>query len=130
MLHIWKASGEELAAVKLEDFREVRDLKRHLQGLCGLPRFRQRLVSKSLGILEDDDTLDSPMDLQLVLLDFASASQEQVDSVISAAKAGHVTLGLRFVLFLSCRCKKRGVFEAAAEVVLIAPDPETPNLKP
>ena len=64
MLHIWKASGEELAAVKLEDFREVRDLKRHLQGLCGLPRFRQRLVSKSLGILEDDDTLDSPMDLQ------------------------------------------------------------------
>ena len=51
MLHVWKASGEELAVVKLEDFREVRDLKRHLQGLCGLPRFRQRLVSKSLGIL-------------------------------------------------------------------------------
>jgi len=92
MLHVWKASGEELAVVKLEDFREVRDLKRHLQGLCGLPRFRQRLVSKSLGILEDDDTLDSPMDLQLVLLDFASASQEQVDTVISAAKAGHVSM--------------------------------------
>ena len=54
------------------------DLKRHLQGLCGQPRFRQRLVLPDGQVLPDDAQLDGPMDVQLILMPFSSPSREQV----------------------------------------------------
>ena len=67
MLRVWRASGEELVATRFEDFTDVRSLKRHLHGLCGVPRFRQRLVCAGGEILEDDVPLESPIDLQLLV---------------------------------------------------------------
>ena len=35
MLRVWGISGEEVAAIALEDFRNVRSLKKHLKTLRG-----------------------------------------------------------------------------------------------
>ena len=90
MLHIWRASGEELAAIRVGDFSDVRALKRHLQGLCGVPRFRQRLLASGSS-LEDAAELQSSADLQLVLLPFFEAAPTEVDELIAAAGQGHVS---------------------------------------
>ena len=71
MLHVWQASGRELAAVGLDELYDVRALKIRLQRLCGIPRFRQMLLCDGKS-LEDDLRLDAPGDLQLVLLSFPS----------------------------------------------------------
>ena len=39
---------KELASVSTEKFSSIRDLKRHLQTICGMPRFRQRRALKGL----------------------------------------------------------------------------------
>ena len=85
MLRVWKSSGEELAAISSKELRTVRDLKKQLQGFCGLPRFRQRLLLDGDN-LQDDMVLDFPTDrdLQLVMWGFASTSQEQ-EEVMEAA---------------------------------------------
>ena len=79
MLHVWKASGDELAAVPMADVSDVRALKRHLQKLCGHSRFRQRLLLCG-EILADEARLTSAsdLDLQLVLMPFAPANAWQV----------------------------------------------------
>ena len=59
-------SGEVLAAIPVEELSSVRELKRHLRQMHGLPpRFRQRLILKGSN-LDDAEKLDSPMDLGLV----------------------------------------------------------------
>ena len=91
MLRVWKASGEQLAAIPTEELLNVQSLKKHLHGLCGLPRFRQRLLHNNT--LEDDmflASLPSPPDLQLVLLPFADASAEQAKELIASAESGSV----------------------------------------
>ena len=73
-LHVYSAvSGEELAAVSVEEFPTVRSLKQHLQGCCGVPRFRQRLLADDTN-LQDDAMLGQlgSSNLRLVLLPFAS----------------------------------------------------------
>ena len=69
MLRIWLSSGEQLAAVPVGEVRDVRSLKQHLHGICGLPRFRQRLLGEGRS-LEDEFELECSLDLQLVLLQF------------------------------------------------------------
>ncbi|CAE7444214.1 ANKRD50 [Symbiodinium natans] len=104
MLRVFKASGEEVLATELAEFtkmirrdgqhvRPVRGqpvrgfhLKRHLQELCGLARFRQRLLEPNGSILSDDATLHGPVDLQLILLPFTPSSQEQVQELCQAAR--------------------------------------------
>ena len=67
---------------------DVRSLKRRLSRLHGLPpRFRQRLLCDGTA-LEDAEELDSPLDLQLVLLPFADASHPQVYKLATAAQNG------------------------------------------
>ena len=76
-LHVWSVSGQELATIspaqieKLSrDGQAVLALKRHLHGLCGVPRFRQRLLHQG-SVLEDHSPLDME-DLQLLQLPFVS----------------------------------------------------------
>ncbi|CAE7576954.1 unnamed protein product [Symbiodinium natans] len=69
----WATSGEELAAIPVEELRDVMSLKQRLQQLHGISRYRQRFLS-STSPLEDHDRLDAPMDVQLVLLPFVSTS--------------------------------------------------------
>ncbi|OLP73637.1 Ankyrin-2, partial [Symbiodinium microadriaticum] len=57
MLRVWKASGEELVAISGKELKTVRALKKQLQGYCGLPRFRQRLLLDGRN-MEDDESLD------------------------------------------------------------------------
>ena len=90
LLHVWKASGEVLCVKPVEELSDVRTLKRHLQELCGLPRFRQRLLHGHL-ILDDDDKLSSPLHLQLLLVPFCSTSYEQVIELHTAATEGLVS---------------------------------------
>ena len=63
-------------------------LKQHLCRLCGYPRFRQRLLHDD-DILEDDTTLDAPMDLELVLLPYIHPSEEEVKELLRASALGH-----------------------------------------
>ena len=75
-LRVWLVSGQELAAIPVESLTNVLDLKRHLQGLCGFPRFRQRLLHEHV-TLEDEVLLDSALDLLLVLLPFRNVKPGQ-----------------------------------------------------
>ncbi|OLQ04700.1 Cleavage and polyadenylation specificity factor 73 [Symbiodinium microadriaticum] len=81
----------------LEDYWElsdVRSLKRQLSQLKGLPpRFRQRLFGcGSRGSpLDDDMKLDSPTDLELVLLTYSVASPAEADELVTAARDGSIT---------------------------------------
>ena len=84
-------SGEELGSVPLEDLTDVKSLKQQLSQLHGVPpRFRQRLLLHGK-CLDDSFPLDSPLDLELVLLCFASVSQTEVDELANAAARGFMT---------------------------------------
>ena len=64
MFRVFKASGEEVLAIQFAALKEricggdqpirVLDLKRHLQGLCGQPRFRQQLLLPDGQMLPED----------------------------------------------------------------------------
>ena len=40
MVHVWKASGDQVATLSLADVGSVRALKQRLQKLCEVSRFR------------------------------------------------------------------------------------------
>ncbi|CAE6960704.1 ANKRD17 [Symbiodinium natans] len=94
MLRVWMASGVE-HAVALEQLadsertaeRPVLALKQHLSKLCGVPRFRQRLLCGST-CLQDCEKLEPSQELQLVLLPFAETSSEQGRGLCRAAMQG------------------------------------------
>ena len=88
MLRVWRLSGEQLASVPTEELTDGKALKRHLQVQCGLSRFRQELLHNGT-VLNDETSLQSPLDLQLVLLPFSSTSQPQADKFAAAAASGH-----------------------------------------
>eukprot|EP00439_Symbiodinium_sp_Y106_P044029 s5073_g5.t1 len=90
MLRIWKASGEELVAISGKELETVRALKKQLQGFCGLPRFRQRLLLDGTN-LQDNESLDFPTDrdLQLVMLTPVSTSDLQA-AILEAISQGFV----------------------------------------
>ena len=92
MLRIRMVSGEELATIPVEEVSSVRALKRRLQQLHGLPpMFRQRLLLQgSSKKLDDDDKVDLPMDLELVVLNLCSTSLAQADEFVAASKKGSV----------------------------------------
>ena len=89
-LHVWNAAGKALFSGRVEGLSDVRTLKRQLQELCGVPRFRQRLLHGNV-VLDDDAQLDSPVNLQLVLLPFCSTSYVQVIELHKAAETGDVS---------------------------------------
>ena len=88
MLHIRMISGEVVTSMAVEELDAVRDLKDRLNQRHGMPpRFRQRLLFHGKS-LDDTTQLDSPMDLDLVLLTFADVTQSQVDDLTTAAAEG------------------------------------------
>ena len=81
-------SGEAVTSIAVEEICDVRGLKRRLHQLHGLPpRFRQRVLAHAQD-LEDSVPLDSPMDLDLVLLSFTDVSESQGDNLVDAARRG------------------------------------------
>ena len=83
-------SGEELTITLEEDLvHDVRELKQHLNQLHGLPpRFRQRLLLHGQ-CLEDTATLNSAMELEVVVLAFIpNRSPDKVQEFTAAADAG------------------------------------------
>ena len=67
----------------LGELSNVRSLKQQLTHLHGLPpRFRQRLLRGGEN-LDDTAELDSPMNLDLVLLPFAEVSETQVNDLLT-----------------------------------------------
>ena len=89
MLNVFTVSGELLTSWSLEEPRNVQSLKIQLQPLCGVTRFRQKLLHDGT-ILQDDRLLDEPLDLQLVLLPFRQASSEDEASLCDFAYKGNV----------------------------------------
>ena len=69
MLHIRMLSGTRVASIPVEELSDVRSLKQTLNLFHGFPpRFRQRLFLRG-DPLADAAKLDSPLDLELVLLE-------------------------------------------------------------
>ncbi|CAE7357526.1 Ankrd17 [Symbiodinium sp. CCMP2592] len=89
MLRIWTASGREVVLAK-DDVSDVRTLKQRLQSKFKLSRFRQRLVHDGRSLDDECAAVDLPDDLQLVLLSFSEASEEQALELITAAGHGNV----------------------------------------
>ena len=89
MLRVCAVSGSEVAALGIEELEvpDVRSLKRHLHKLLGTPRFRQRLFCEGRS-MEEDETLDAPADIQLVLLPFIQTSQAQERELMNVAFKG------------------------------------------
>ena len=80
-----------MCALSVDEVRDVRNLKQHLQSLCGRPRFAQRLLHNCVNW--DDDTVltsSSDVDIQLVLLPFVAASQSQALQLVRAAEGCHI----------------------------------------
>ena len=76
MLRIRMLSGEEVESIAVGELSDVKELKLHLHQLHGLPtRFRQRLL-RGGNPMDDSVALDSPMDLDLVLLTYSAEAAE------------------------------------------------------
>ena len=89
-LRVWGASGEELAAVSVEELGDVRALKRHLTQTCQTPRFRQRLLHDGAVLGDAAGLPKRPLDLQMVLVPFSRAYRKHRDELIDAAAQGRV----------------------------------------
>eukprot|EP00439_Symbiodinium_sp_Y106_P049289 s1650_g6.t1 len=75
-LQAW-ASAEGLKGVT------VLMLKQRLQGICGLSRFRQRILARS-AVLHDVIHVQAPGELQLARLPFAEASKPEIAALLLA----------------------------------------------
>ena len=74
----------------LQEVSSIRDVKQRLHQLYGLPpRFRQRLILGGAN-LDDAASLDSPLDLELVVLSFSSPSDTEADDLPTAVRHGSV----------------------------------------
>ena len=73
-----------LQSIPVAEASTVRALKQSLQSACGVPRFRQRIVHDGV-ILVDDFKLEGPLDLQIVLLNFITASPSERSDLLSAS---------------------------------------------
>ena len=100
MLRVFKASGEEALSIPYEEFVQMLSpgeqqvtalaVKRHLEGRCGQPRFRQRLLLSDGEILSDNVDLGGPMDMQLILQPFIASSAEQITQLLQATSENDI----------------------------------------
>ncbi|CAE7245802.1 Ank2 [Symbiodinium natans] len=90
MLHVRMPSGEELASIPAADLSTVRNLKNDLQRICGVPRFRQKLLHGG-NALEEDMRLDASMEsVLLVLVVFCPASEDEIEELVFSPSQGSV----------------------------------------
>ena len=95
MLRVFRVSGEEALAVQFDKLARMLSeeehgvtilaVKRHLQPLCGQPRFKQRLLRADGQKLSDDELLEGPMDAQLILESFRASSEDEIRQLQDAA---------------------------------------------
>ena len=91
MLQVRMVSGEALTSIPVDEVHDVKGLKQRLTQLHGLPpRFRQRVFCHREN-LEEAVRLDSPMDLDLVLLTLSDVSERQVEELAAAATQGSIS---------------------------------------
>ena len=90
MVTVRLASGKVLATIPTQELTTVRALKQRLHSLCDATRFRQRLLHDG-ELLEDEDELDSPFELQLILKNFIDPSRKQLKQIVSASGRGNVS---------------------------------------
>ena len=84
-------SGEQVASIPVEELSDVQALKQQLHRLHGLPtRFRQRLFFCG-NLLDESAHLDSPMELDVVLLSYCVASQTPAEELTTACAKGSIT---------------------------------------
>ncbi|CAE7668844.1 ANKRD17, partial [Symbiodinium pilosum] len=98
MLRVFRASGEEALSVHLTDFGKrigsvgkpvpTVAIKRHLESLCGVPRFRQRLILPDGEILSDGAVVDGALDVQLILLPY---SLDPPEGLMNAIRYRNIT---------------------------------------
>ena len=74
MLRVWRVSGEELAAFRPEEVRDVNGLKAALCMRYGFPECLQQLLHNGQN-LDNGTKLDSPIDTQLVVLSVSTPEQ-------------------------------------------------------
>ena len=86
-------SGEQIIALTVAEYNDladeqtvVRHVKLHLGAVTGQPRFRQHLLCGER-ILRDDEPLELPVVLHLVLLSIFDPSPEAVDRMRAAIEA-------------------------------------------
>ncbi|CAE7681512.1 ANKRD17 [Symbiodinium pilosum] len=89
ILHIRTMSGSEIV-VAADDVRDVRSLKQHLQSKGEGSRFRMLLMHGDRLFKDDCSVLELPTDLQMVSLNFADTSEDQVGDLMEAAFLGSV----------------------------------------
>ena len=89
MVRIWTLSGEELVPRCTDGhLGTVKSLKQHLHQQHGYPpRFRQALIHDG-SPLNDQDSLEPHLDLQLLLLPFQSPCRARADDLVAAAGTG------------------------------------------
>lgn len=88
MLHIRMISGQEVASIPVAGLVAsdctVKALKQRLHVVHGLPsRFRQRLLFRGKP-LDDSAKVDTPMDVEVVLLPYLTASEMQANQMLAA----------------------------------------------
>ncbi|CAE7232179.1 ANKRD50, partial [Symbiodinium sp. CCMP2456] len=74
MLRVWRPSGQELAAVSVEEIKDSVALKEHLRDQHGFPVSLQQLLHDG-NVLDDGAKLAASADLQLVLISDLSESK-------------------------------------------------------
>ena len=88
MLRIRMLSGQEVASIPAGELLNARAVKRQLNRLLGMPpRFRQRLLSGG-HVVDDFANLASAIDLELLVLTYATASQTQANELVAAVAIG------------------------------------------
>ena len=95
MLRVLKVSGDEAFSIPVGEFAKfneldhpVRAFKRHLQSVCGEPRFKQRLLLEDGTVLSDDSKLEAA-EIQLVLLSYR-ASESEEEELMTASQDNDV----------------------------------------
>ena len=98
MIHVSKMSGEEFATIRTEEVADVRRLKRLLRNRYSIPLSLQQLLHNGRS-LEDDNVLNAPIDLQLVLLPVSTDFQrfEASDELVEACKHGLIEVARMLV---------------------------------
>ena len=88
MIRVRRVTGEELAAIPVEELSDVASLQRWLRAKHGMPVSLQQLLHDNRK-LEDHDMLGAPMELQLILATTAQDTEAK-DELYEAASAGEV----------------------------------------
>ena len=98
MLYVWSISGKELASMAMEELTTVEALKQHLRLLHSIPLCIPVQLLHDGEPMDDAVVLDSPMDVQMVLLPISSTEMKQVARELSECAAqGHSEV-LRWLL--------------------------------